>query len=338
MLALCIAASALLSACGFDSSGSDSGPEEPETEGITLYSGRIAAAVGGAIDAHEAEVDRDIRVRFGDTADLAATLVEEGDASPADAFFAGEPGAMPAVAEAGLLARVPDDILELVPPRYRDPDGRWIGVTGRVRTLAYSSDLDRSELPRSPLELTDPEWEGRVGWGPPTASLHEYVTALRLRYGDDVARDWLDGMVANGAVDYPNNVAIRDAIANGEIDAGLINHYYVAQAVAAEGDDYPVELYYPPEGLGSLVLSTDVGVLEASDRKQEAFDFVRSLLSPSSQEFFTVSSKEYPLARDAEPDPSLDVPLEQIPAPGGALFDVAELQATIEMMQEAGAL
>lgn len=324
--------------CGVDTSGSGGGPAEPETEGITLYSGRIAGAIGGAIDRYEAEADRDVKVRFADTADLAATLVEEGASSPADAFFAQEPGAIGVVAERGLLAKLPADILARVPARYRDPGGRWVGVTGRARILAYSEDVPRSELPRSPLELTEPRWRGRVGWGPLTASLQQYVTALRLTYGDDVARRWLEGMVANDARPYPNNVAIRDAIAAGEIDVGLINHYYVAQAIAAEGPDYPVRIYFPPDGLGSLLLLTSVGVLASSDRKEEAFDFVRSLLSDATQAYFTASSKEYPLARGAEPDPALEVPLRKIPAPRGAATDVTELQATVEMMEEAGAL
>jgi iron(III) transport system substrate-binding protein len=255
-------------------------------------------------------------------------------------FFAQEPGAMGALAEQGLLRRLPDDILEQVPPVFRDPAGRYVGVTGRARIIAYSDDLERSEVPASPLELTDPRWQGRVGWGPATASQQEYVTALRLRYGDEVAREWLEGMVANDAQEYPNNVAIRDAIANGEIDLGLINHYYVAQAIAAEGPDYPVKVAFPPRGLGSLLLPTSVGVLESSDRPEEAFDFVRSLLSPPTQRFFTSSSKEYPLAMGVEPDPSLEVPLSEIPAPDprGDLADVTELQTTIEMMQETGAL
>jgi iron(III) transport system substrate-binding protein len=333
-----LVACAVLAACGASTSNQDGGPPEPEQEGITLYSGRIAAAIGGAVDAYEAEANRDVKVRFADTADLAATIVEEGENSPADVFFAQEPGALYALAEEGLLAKLPDDILERVPSRYRDPEGRWVGVTGRARVIAYREDVPRSELPDSPLELTEPRWRGRVGWGPQTASLQEYVTALRLEYGDDVARDWLEGMVANDARSYPNNVAIRDAIAAGEIDVGLLNHYYVAQAVAAEGEDYPVRVYFPPKGLGSLVLVAGAAVLESSDRKQEAFDFVRSLLSPETQRFFTSSSKEYPLARGAKPDPSLQVPLEKIPAPRGNPFDVAELQATIELMQQAGAL
>lgn len=325
--------------CGFSTEDSGGGAAEPETEGITLYSGRIPAAIGPAVDSYEAEAKRDVQVRFADTADLAATLVEEGDASPADAFFAQEPGAIAAVAEAGLLAELPQDIGEMVPPRFRDPDGRWVGVTGRARVIAYNRDVvEASELPSSPFGLTAPRWEGRVGWSPATSSMQEYVTALRARYGDERTKEWLEAMVDNGAVAFPDNVTIRDAIAGGEIDVGLINHYYVAQAIATEGEGYPVAIDFPPGGLGSLMLLTSVGVLESSDRKPEAFDFVRSLLSADSQAFFTGSSKEYPLARGAEPDPSLSVPISEVPVSGTELVDLTELQATIDLMKESGAL
>jgi iron(III) transport system substrate-binding protein len=145
-------------------------------------------------------------------------------------------------------------------------------------------------------------------------------------------------MVDNGATAFPDNVTIRDAIAKGEIDVGLINHYYVAQAIGEEGPDYPVAVYFPPGGLGSLMLLTSVGVLESSDRKPEAFAFVRSLLSDKSQAFFTSSSKEYPLAKGAKPDPSLSVPVNKIPVSDASLVDLKEIQGTIELMQESGAL
>ena len=142
-------------------------------------------------------------------------------------------------------------------------------------------------------------------------------------------------MVDNDAVDFPDNVSIRDAIAAGEIDVGLINHYYVAQAVAAEGPDYPVEVYFPPRGLGSLLLLTSVGVLESSTAKAGGIRFhPLTARRRAVSEFFTSTSKEYPLAKGAEPDPSLEVPLSEIPAPTGDLSDIAETQATIELMQE----
>ncbi len=339
LAALLVFAAILLAGCGFSTEDNGGSSNEPDVEGITLYSGRIPAAIGPAVDSYEAEANRDVQVRFAETADLAATLVEEGDASPADVFFAQEPGAIAAVAEAGLLTKLPQDILDLVPARYRDPEGRWVGVTGRARVIAYNRDVvEESELPPSPFGLTAPKWKDRVGWSPASSSMQEYVTALRAKHGDDRTRQWLEEMVDNGAVSFPDNVTIRDAIAKGEIDVGLINHYYVAQAISEEGPDYPVAVYFPPGGLGSLMLLTSVGVLESSDRKPEAFAFVRSLLSRQSQAFFTSSSKEYPLAKGAAPDPSLSVPIDRIPVSDSSLVDLEELQGTIELMKEAGAL
>jgi iron(III) transport system substrate-binding protein len=333
------AATALLAACGFSTDdSSDAGPPEPETAGITLYAGRIPASVGGAIDAYEAKADRDVETRFATSPDLAAAIIEEGGNSPADVFFAQDSSALEAVTDRGLLAKLPPDILRMVPPEFRDEQGTWVGVSGRARVIAYNEEVPRSELPDSPLDLADPRWRGRVGWAPVTESMQAYVTALRLEYGDERTREWLEAMEENDVQDYPNNVALRDAIAAGEVDVGLLNHYYVAQAIAAEGEDYPVDLYFPPDDFGSLVLVTAIGVLESSDRKDEAFDFVREMLSPEAQEFFTASSKEYPLAVDLEPDPSLTVPLDEIPAPEGELTDLEEIQATIELMREAGAL
>ncbi len=331
-----LAATAVLAACG---SGSEPGSEdEPETPGITVYSGRIPPLIGPVIDDYEAKTDRDLQVRFGDSGPLAATLAEEGDNSPADVFFSQDAGSLDAVDAEGLLAELPKDILDRVPARFRADDGAWVGVSARARIIAYNADaVSKSELPDSPLELTEPEWEGRVGWAPTNASLQGYITALRLAEGDDVAREWLEGMVANGTQVYESNTPVRDAIAAGEIDVGLINHYYVAEA-KSEDPDYPVEVHFPPGDLGSLVNTTGVGVLASSDEPKDALGFVRFLLSRPAQQYFAESSKEYPLIAGVQPDPSL-TPLDRIPAPAGIdLSSLSDAQGTVELMQETGAL
>jgi iron(III) transport system substrate-binding protein len=324
------------SACGGGSTepGSSDEPEEP---GITLYSGRIAPLIGPAVDMYEAKVDRDVEVRFGDSGTLAAALIEEGDSSPADVFFSQDAGSLGAVDDEGLLAELPRDVLERVPARFRAADGDWVGVSARARVIAYGEGVEPDELPASPLELTEPAWSGRVGWAPTNASLQGYVTALRQVEGDDVAREWLEGMVANDVQPYESNVPVRDAIAAGEIDVGLINHYYVAEAKAQEGDDYPVDVHFPPDDLGSLVNTTGVGVLASSDEPSEALDFIRFMLSPQAQRYFAESSKEYPLIDGVAPDPAL-VPLGRIPAPEVDLAALDDLRGTIELMRDTGAL
>ena len=325
--ALLIATSALLAlpiaACGSDDSGGDA---------LTIYSGREEELVAPVYE----DFDGEVEVRYGDSAPLAATIIEEGDNSPADLFFSQDGGALGALAAEGLLEPLPAEILKQVPSAFRASDDTWVGITGRARIIAYGPDVDQADLPDSPLELTAPEWKGRVGWAPTNASLQAYVTALRVSEGEGVAREWLEGMAEN-AVPYEKNSTVRDAIAAGEIDVGLVNHYYVAQAAAEEGPDYPVEIYYPPEGLGSLINVAGIGVLASSENKEQALAFIEYLLSDETQTFFVEESKEYPLVKGIKADPGLK-PLESIPAPEIDLASIADLEATLDLMRETGAL
>lgn len=303
---------------------------------LTMYSGRIAPILSPAVKQYEDASGFKVKTRYGDSPSLAATITEEGDNSPADIFFAQDAGSLDAVEKRGLLVKLPADILARVEQRFRSQNGAWVGVTGRSRVIAYGRDVERSELPASPLELTEEKWKGRVGWAPTNASLQGYVTALRLVEGEDVARRWLEGMVANDAQVYDSNIPIRDAIAKGEIDLGLINHYYVA-AAQAEDPDYPVKIHFPKDGLGSLVNVAGVGILAASDHKEQALRFVRQMLSPQTQRYFSDSSKEYPLV-DGVQAPEELIALDEIPAPDIDLAKLGDLRGTLKLMRETGAL
>jgi iron(III) transport system substrate-binding protein len=331
--ALILAASALLAlliaACGSDDAGNTTASGG---DALTIYSGREEELVAPVYE----DFDGEVEVRYGDSAPLAATIIEEGDNSPADLFFSQDGGALGALAAEGLLEPLPAEILEQVPPAFRASDDAWVGITGRARIIAYGPDVDQADLPDSPLELTAPEWKGRVGWAPTNASLQAYVTALRVSQGEDVAREWLEGMAEN-AEPYEKNSTVRDAIAADEIDVGLVNHYYVAQAAAEEGPDYPVEIYYPPEGLGSLINVAGIGVLASSENKEQALAFIEYLLSDETQTFFVEESREYPLVKGIKADPGLE-PLESIPAPEIDLASIADLEATLDLMRETGAL
>ena len=314
----------VLAACGGDEAD------------LTMYSGRIQPLIGPAIDLYEKSADKTVKVRYGDSPSLAATLVEEGKNSRADLFYAQDAGSLDAIEKAGNLERLPADILEPVPERFRSRDGRWIGITGRSRVIAYGPKVKTSELPDSPLDLVKPKWRGRVGWAPMNASLQGYITALRLVEGEDVARKWLEGMVANETRVFDSNVPIRDAIAKGELDLGLINHYYVAEA-QAEDPAYPVKVHFPKEDLGSLINVAGVGVLASSEHKAEAIAFVRTMLGRPAQQYFADSSKEYPLAAGVKPSKEL-TPLDEIPSPKVDLANLGDLKGTLELMRETGAL
>lgn len=337
-LAAPLAAAAALVACGAGDTG-----ERVDDEGrvdLTLYSGRIPGLIGPAIDMYEARTGRNVEVRFGETAGLASTILEEGENTPADVFFSQDAGALGALEEEGRLARLPEEILTDVDPRFRSEAGRWIGVSGRARIVAYDRrELSESDLPDSILGFADREWGGgRIGWEPQNTEFQAFVTALRVVEGDEVAREWLEGIVANDAQEYPNGPATRDAVAAGEVDVGFINHYYVAQAIAEEGQDYPVRAYYPPGGdAGSLVNVAGAGIIEGTDDPELARDFVEFMLSREAQEYFARSSREYPLAAGVAPPTGLP-PLDSIDQPDIDLSDLSDLQGTLELMRETGAL
>jgi iron(III) transport system substrate-binding protein len=303
---------------------------------LTLYSGRIAPILSPAVKLYEDASGFEVKTRYGDSPALAATLTEEGRNSPADLFFAQDAGSLDAVEKKGLLLKLPADVLAKVPKQYQSANGFWVGTTGRSRVIAYGPEVKRSELPDSPLELTDEKWKGRVGWAPTNASLQGYITALRLVEGEDVAKTWLEGMVANDVQVYDGNIPVRDAIAKGEIDLGLINHYYVAEA-QAENPRYPVKVHFPPKNLGSLINTAGVGVLASSDDKEQALGFVREMLSGEAQRYFAESSKEYPLVSGVAPAEEL-TPIDEIPAPKIDLAKLGDLQGTLKLMRETGAL
>ena len=128
---------------------------------LTIYSGREEELVAPLIEQFKTETGTDVEVRYGDSAELAATIAEEGDNSPADVFFAQDPGSLGSVEREGLLAKLPQAALDRVPPRFRDPDGHWVGTSGRSRVIAYNTDaLTEDEVPDSVFDLTDPSEPG----------------------------------------------------------------------------------------------------------------------------------------------------------------------------------
>lgn len=320
-----------LAACGGDG----------ESDTLTVYSGRNEALVGPLLDRFSEETGIELEVRYGDTAEMAATLREEGDRSPADVFFGQDAGALGAIENDGLFADLPQATLDRVDAAYRSAGGAWVGTSGRVRVIAYDKRvLDEADLPGSVLDLTDERWRGKVAWAPTNGSFQAFVTALRLVEGEDAAEQWLTAMKDNDTQVYDNNVLIRDAIAAGEVEVGLINHYYVLEALAEvdDPDAYPVGLHFPAGGdVGALINVAGAGVLASSEHQADALKLVDFLLGTEAQEYFRTETAEYPIAAGVEP---LDVlpPLAEIEQPDLGLGEIDDLQGTLELLEQAGVL
>jgi iron(III) transport system substrate-binding protein len=322
------AAVLVLAGCGGDDG--DGGP-------LTIYSGREEELVAPLYEQFQEETGIEVEVRYGDSAELAATIAEEGDNTPADVFFAQDAGSLGSVGER--LAELPDEILERVSAAYRDPAGRWVGTSGRVRVVAYNTEaLSEDELPASILEFTDPRWKGKIGLPPTNASFQAMVTAMRLELGDDRTREWLDGIEANDPKFYEKNTPVLEALAAGEIEVGFVNHYYL-YVLKEEQPDAPVANHFLRSGdPGALVNVAGAAILEETDDRSEAERFVEFLLSENGQRFYATEAEEaeYPLVEGVEPREGLP-PLDSLQGPNVDLAALGPaLEKTLEMLNEAG--
>lgn len=318
--------SPLLAACGGEAD-------------LVIYSGRNEELVGGIIEQFEEQEDIEVEVRYGDTAELAAQVAEEGESSPADVFFSQDAGALGLLSSEGLLTELSEDDLGRVPDVYASSEGDWVGVTGRVRVIAYDPEqVEESELPDDVAAFTEPEWRGRVAIAPTNASFQTFITAMRVNDGEEAAREFLEGLIANDVEIYEHNLAILDALEAGEVEVGLINHYYLHEKKIELGEEnVRTELkFLPPGTAGALVNVAGVGVLEGGSDNAHADAFVDYLLSDETQAEFVEATGEYPLVDGVEP-PADVPPLEELGGGTGIdLGELASLDETVALLTEVG--
>lgn len=318
-----------------------SNQDEPDSErALTVYSGRSEELVGPLFARFTEETGITVKARYGDSAELAAQLLEEGVGSPAQVFFAQDAGALGAVEAGGLFAALPAAAATAVPAEYRGTQGTWTGVTGRARVIAYDPrQVPAADVPTSVLDLTDPRWRGQVAIAPTNASFQAFVTAMRVSLGDDATRRWLQGMVDNDAQKFEKNGLILDAVDAGQIKLGLINHYYWFEKAAEIGAAAMGSkiAFTKPGDPGSLVNVAGVGVLKPAADNSEAAEFVEWLLSPASQQWFVANTYEYPLLPDVAAAQGLP-PLSSLRGPDVPLTDLDSLPATLSMLEDVGLL
>lgn len=326
-----------LTACG---AGDSDGPGKAGDKKITVYSGRSESLVKPLLEKFSQETGIEIQARYGNTAQMAAQLLEEGDRSPADVFFAQDAGALGAVSKKQLFATLPDETLNKVPAGYRADNGHWVGVTARARVLAYNPDLiPAAQLPASVLDLTRPEWKGKVGIAPTNASFQAFVTAMRVRHGEAKAREFLAGLKANEPQIRDGNVKILEDVNAGTIAVGLINHYYLGEVAKEQGttpDGLKAKLHFFPNGdTGALVNVAGVGVLEPAAQDPDVKKFVDYLLGAEAQRYFATETYEYPVVAGI-PGPAGVPPLAKLTVPPVNLNDLDSLDATIALIKDSG--
>jgi iron(III) transport system substrate-binding protein len=326
-LALAIAAVLALGACASET------PNSSSEESITIYSGRSEVLIAELLETFTNETGIGIEVRYGDSAELAAQILEEGDNVRADVYFGQDAGALGALAKNGVTKSLPADITDLVQDAYKSDDSQWVGVSGRARVLVYDP-AKVTVLPTSYKDLMDPSWKGRIGIAPTNASFQAFITAIRVLEGDEAANEFLVAMKEN-AVLFEKNSIILQAVEDGVVDAGLINHYYWWELAAQLGEEnMKSEITWFKDGdTGNLINVAGVAVL--SDNPS-ANVFAKWLLGESAQRYFVERTREYSMT--GIPEVAGLKPLSEIRAPQFDLSDLESLAETLELIRKAGLL
>ncbi len=316
------------------------GPPLANAQSLTIYSGRSKALVEPLIKKFEAEHGIRMNVRYGGSTQLAVALLEEGRRTPADVFWAQDAGALGAVHRNGMLEPLPEDLLSLLPGQLHNSEGTWIATSGRARVMAYSTArVDTAMLPESIFGLSDTRWRGRVGWAPSNGSFQSLLTSMRLVEGDETVFQWLRDMRANNAQSYINNSALLQAVAAGEIDIALTNHYYLFR-FRETNPDFPVEqTWFAPGDAGNLVNVAGIGMLRTARNPEAALAFMKFLLEQENQQWVTNEVYEYPVVEDISTR-TVDTPLRDIQemSPDLDLDDLSDLNRTLDLLRRAGLL
>jgi iron(III) transport system substrate-binding protein len=304
-----------------------------------VYSGRNENLIAPLLKKFTAATGIAVTPRYGGSAELAAQLLEEGSRTPAAVFLSQDAGALGALQDEDLLAPLDPAVLDEVPAKYRSAEGRWVGVSGRSRVLVYNPEMvPAAELPRSVFDLTEPQYKGKVAFAPTNASFQSFVTALRVVEGEEKAKQFLTDFKANEPVAYDGNILIVDAVDDGQIPFGLVNHYYLYEKAAEAGGLEKLTArnhLFPGDDPGSLVNVAGVGLLQGNVT-EDAKRFVQYLLEEEAQTYFAQETKEFPLVAGVTSDVPGLPPLKSLQGPDVDLSELDSLEQTLALLDEVG--
>jgi iron(III) transport system substrate-binding protein len=267
---------------------------------ITLYSGQHPETVAALVAAFEKQSGIHVAVRSDDEGVLASQIIQEGSRSPADVFLTENSPPLQALAERGLLSRISAATLAKTSKRYSSPSGRWAAVSARVSTIVYNTgDLKPAQLPRSVLDLASPKWKGKLALAPSETDFQPIVTAVEARYGKARAISWLDAVRSNASSHiYPDNETLVGQVNSGQVELGVINHYYWYRLRDELGPAkvHSAEQFFAAGDPGYVIDVSGAGILASSPHQTQDQRFLAFLVSRAGQEILAHDeSYEYPL-------------------------------------------
>ena len=297
---------------------------------LTVYSGRTSDQISPVFDAlRDRYDDLDLEVEYNDNDTHVNQLIQEGDATPADLLYSQDPGALAVLAGEDLTQELPEDVVDAVPERYRDSDGHWTGVTGRVRAVLYNTERWDDDLPDDIFEYaTDDRFEGIISTRPNSGTFRAFIMAMVDRKGETETREWIRGMLDDQNVDlFSGGSDQAEAVERGGSDDPIValgNQYYAARLIDRDPGS-PIDVAFTTDDAGCLFNVAGVAPTTAVTDAELTAEFIRHLLSAEGQEYMMEANGEYPVVEDIGYVGDLPS-LEEIDPPE---FDLSDLDMDI---------
>jgi len=311
----------------------------PPLEGeLEIYSGRTEDQILPLIDEIESRYDDfEVGTRFESNEALISLIDEEGGNSPADLLYTQDSGSLGALKEMGRTVELTTDVLETVPENWRDPDGTWAGVSGRVMSVLYNTDTyDADDLPVDIFEYArDDRFEDDMAWRVDSGSFLSFVRAMMIEHGEETTREFIEDMDASGITNHEGGSTTPEAVAAGEVSIGFTNHYYGGRTLDDQ-PDAPMAVHFTENDLGSLFNVSGLAVLDSSDEQELARNFVRHFLSTEGQEFFVETNREYAVIPGVEYGFDAIPPIDDIDYPDFDLNQLADVEPAVDLLRAVG--
>jgi len=311
------------------------GCTKDESKQVVIYSGRKESLVDELFQQAAKDLELDLQVQYGKSAEMVSRMLLEGQQSPADLIFTQEIGRLEALSDKDMLNPLSDSLYEGIISEYADDKRKWIGTSGRLRVLVYDSNkIPPEELPKTLEELADPKWNGKLGWAPTNGSFEAHVSALRHLWGEEKTKNWLKAVRANNPQKHPKNSPQVKAVMEGNLQIGWVNHYYLHKS-DKEGKSAAKNHTFPSaKDGGNVMMVAGMAVRKGSENQENAEKVIKYFLDEG-QKYFMDKTYEYPTREGLSPNPSVTVidPGMLAPISQSHLSDIAP---TDEMLKELG--
>lgn len=263
---------------------------------LVVYSGRGERLIKPVLDEFTKRTGIKITLHSAGTVELLNKLLAEGERTPADVYLTVDAGTLERARIAGLLQPIKSDVIvKNIPAGMRAADNSWVGLSLRMRVIAYNPQMVKPEEIKTFDDLTAPKFKGRLGIRTGSNVYPQSHTAMMIaEKGEAETEKFLKGIVTNaGDKIYPSDARAVEAVAKGEVDAAIVNHYYVYGHLRKSPDDSKTLAFVVPPKTAYNI--SGGGVLKTSKNKETAQKLIEFMASDEGQAMFAEENREYPV-------------------------------------------